>query len=130
MGGGSAGGWRGPRSCQGRTAHPVAPPPKKQMVLGPRRYLRWRLLIVPAALAAYAFHPGGGLYRDAVVAAQAGGAAPSLLSAASLGVRLLVASRAVFWGFLVWGYQARPGPAFLFCFCWFLLVFCCLRLCD
>ena len=53
-----------------------------------------------------------GLYRDAVVAQEEGEA--SLLGAAGLFIRCLVASRSLFWGFLVSGYQASCGrPAAL-----------------
>eukprot|EP00887_Chlorella_sp_A99_P004789 scaffold4.g4789.t1 len=80
-----------------------------QALLGRERYLRHRNKILVLALAGYAFHPGGGLYRDATVAAaQNEGAEATLLGAAALFVRCLVASRALFWGFLVSGYRMPP----------------------
>lgn len=56
------------------------------------------------ALAAYVFHPGGGLYRDA----QMQGTASVLLGAATLFVKLLVGSRTLFWMILSFGYPLPP----------------------
>lgn len=76
-----------------------------QRILSKATYARWRNFIVAAALLSYTFHPGGGLYRDAVMinAAEHTG-----LSAAHLFVRLLVGSRTLFWLILVFGYELPP----------------------
>lgn len=74
-------------------------------VLGRRRYERNRTYFVIAALISYVLHPGGGLYRDAVmsnVAEHTG------LDAFNLFVRLLIGSRTLFWLVLVFGYELPP----------------------
>jgi hypothetical protein len=51
----------------------------------------------------YVFHPGGGLYRDAIVNEHVGG-----LEAITLFIRLLIGSRTLFWLILVFGYKMSP----------------------
>jgi hypothetical protein len=70
----------------------IVSPSYLQFVLGKRAYLRHRTAIVCVALLAYVLHPGGGLYRDAVMALSQDG-----LGALNLFVRLLVGSRTLFW---------------------------------
>lgn len=82
----------------------VAPAYVRHM-LGKERYVGSRNFIVAAALFAYIYHPGGGLYRDAVM----GNAAEHTgLTAAALFIRLLVGSRTLFWLILVFGYTLPP----------------------
>jgi hypothetical protein len=70
----------------------IVSPSYMQFVLGKRAYLRHRTAIVCVALLAYVMHPGGGLYRDAVMVLSQDG-----LGALNLFVRLLVGSRTLFW---------------------------------
>ena len=74
-------------------------------ILGKQCYERNRTYFAIAALFSYVLHPGGGLYRDAVMinAAEHTG-----LDAFNLFVRLLVGSRTLFWLILVFGYELPP----------------------
>ncbi|KAL4854525.1 O-methyltransferase MdmC [Chlorella vulgaris] len=80
-------------------------------VLAKQTYLRYRVAIIALALLSYTLHPGGGLYRDAVMARdeQWGGN----LAALTLFMRLLVGSRTLFWLVLryfmkLFGYRLPP----------------------
>lgn len=81
-------------------------PAYTRRLLGEARYLRYRSWIVAAALVSYTLHPGGGLYRDAVMinAAEHTG-----LDAINLFVRLLIGSRTLFWLILILGYDLPPA---------------------
>jgi hypothetical protein len=83
----------------------ITAPAYMRPLLGRERYLRHRTAIVCAAISAYAFHPGGGLYRDAI---QTNAAEHTGLDAAALFVRVVVGSRTLFWLVLVLGYQLPP----------------------
>lgn len=64
--------------------------------LGGKAYARWRTTLVALALLSYALHPGGGLYRDAIMAKTHLGTR-GRPAALGLLVRLLVGSRTPFW---------------------------------
>ena len=70
----------------------IISPSYLQLLLPRSTYLRHRVTVVALALLAYVLHPGGGLYRDAVMAVSQDG-----LGALNLFVRLLVGSRTLFW---------------------------------
>ena len=74
-------------------------------IIGKEQYTKYRNFFVSAALISYVLHPGGGLYRDAVMlnAAEHTG-----LDAINLFVRLLIGSRTLFWLLLVFGYELPP----------------------
>jgi hypothetical protein len=74
-------------------------------ILGKGRYIRYRNFIIAAAMLSYVFHPGGGLYRDAVMQNTA---EHTGLQAITLFIRLLIGSRTLFWLILVFGYKMPP----------------------
>jgi hypothetical protein len=73
--------------------------------LGTARYTKYRNFIIAAAMLSYVFHPGGGLYRDAVMQNTA---EHTGVEAATLFIRLLIGSRTLFWLILVFGYKMPP----------------------
>ena len=82
----------------------IISPSYLQLVLGRRAYLQHRVAIIGLALTSYVLHPGGGLYRDAMMQSP-----QDSLAALSLFVRLLVGSRTLFWLVLRWaGREGRP----------------------
>ena len=106
------------------TSHPPAaaarPPTCAQVIISPcylqllmsrRAYLRHRVAIIALALLSYVFHPGGGLYRDAVMVEEAQGGRGRGLEALNLLARVAVGSRIPFWLVLALGYQL-PSAVF------------------
>ncbi|EFN56972.1 hypothetical protein CHLNCDRAFT_143565 [Chlorella variabilis] len=81
----------------------IISPSYLQLVLGRRAYLQHRVAIIGLALTSYVLHPGGGLYRDAMMQSP-----QDSLAALSLFVRLLVGSRTLFWLVLSFGYRLPP----------------------
>jgi len=75
------------------------------LALGKPRYTRYRNFIIVAAMLSYVFHPGGGLYRDAIMQNTA---EHTGLEAFTLFIRLLIGSRTLFWLILVCGYKMVP----------------------
>ncbi|KAG7675265.1 hypothetical protein Ndes2526B_g08132 [Nannochloris sp. 'desiccata'] len=71
-------------------------------VLRTTRYTRYRNFIIAAAMLSYVLHPGGGLYRDAIMQNTA---EHTGLEAVTLFIRLLIGSRTLFWLILVFGYK-------------------------
>ena len=80
----------------------IVAPAYVRHLLGSERYAGSRNFIIAAALFAYVYHPGGGLYRDAVMGSAA---EHTGLTTAALFIRLLVGSRTLFWLILVFGYN-------------------------
>ena len=74
-------------------------------IFGRQWYAQYRNIIIIAALLAYITHPGGGLYRDAIMENEA---ERTHLNALTMMVRLLVGSRMLFWLILVFGYELPP----------------------
>ena len=94
-------------------AQVIISPSYLQLLLSRRAYLRHRVAIIALALLSYVFHPGGGLYRDAVMVeagegARGGGRG---LEALNLLARIAVGSRIPFWLVLALGYQL-PSSVF------------------
>lgn len=74
-------------------------------ILGKDRYVKYRDFFVSLAIISYSLHPGGGLYRDAIIY---NAAERTNLDAAALFVRLIVGSRTLFWALLIFGYELPP----------------------
>ena len=74
-------------------------------LIGKERYKRYRSFIVAAAFISYILHPGGGLYRDAVMVNSN---EHTGLDAINLFVRLVIGSRTLFWLLLIFGYELPP----------------------
>lgn len=74
-------------------------------IFGRQWYAQHRNIVIIAALLAYITHPGGGLYRDAIMESEA---ERTHLNAITMVVRLLVGSRMLFWLILVFGYELPP----------------------
>jgi hypothetical protein len=87
----------------------IVSPSVTSRLLGGKAYARWRTPLVALALLSYVLHPGGGLYRDAIMVQAHSMHSSGRLAALGLLVRLLVGSRTPFWLVLRCGWGGQPA---------------------